>query len=30
VEEIRPSRAVVQSFREEYVEAIERLAASLG
>lgn len=30
VEEIRPSRAVVQSFREEYVEAVERLAASLG
>ena len=30
VEEIRPSRAVVQSFREEYIEAIERLAASLG
>lgn len=30
VEGIRPSRAVVQSFREEYVEAVERLAASLG
>jgi NAD(P)H-dependent flavin oxidoreductase YrpB (nitropropane dioxygenase family) len=30
VEEVRPARAVVQSFREEYVEAVERLAASLG
>jgi NAD(P)H-dependent flavin oxidoreductase YrpB (nitropropane dioxygenase family) len=30
VDEVRPARAVVQSFREEYVEAVERLAASLG
>ena len=30
VEEVRPARAVVQSFREEFVEAVERLAGSLG
>ncbi len=30
VEEVRPARAVVQTFREEFVEAIERLTASLG
>jgi NAD(P)H-dependent flavin oxidoreductase YrpB (nitropropane dioxygenase family) len=30
VEEVRPSRAVVQTFREEFVEAIERLNASLA
>ena len=30
VEEVRPARAVVQAFREEFVEAVERLAGSLG
>lgn len=30
VEEVRPARAVVQSFREEFVEAIEALTGSLG
>ncbi|GGD85932.1 monooxygenase [Tsuneonella deserti] len=30
VEEVRPARAVVQAFREEYVEAIERLNGSLS
>ncbi len=30
VEEIRPARAVVQAFREEFVEAVERLSGSLG
>ncbi|MGN3974382.1 NAD(P)H-dependent flavin oxidoreductase [Tsuneonella sp. SYSU-LHT278] len=30
VEEIRPARAVVQAFREEYIEAVERLSGSLG
>jgi NAD(P)H-dependent flavin oxidoreductase YrpB (nitropropane dioxygenase family) len=30
VEEVRPARAVVQTFREEFVEAVERLAGSLG
>lgn len=28
VEEVRPARAVVQAFREEFVEAAERLAAT--
>lgn len=30
VEEVRPARAVVQAFREEYLEAVERLTGSLG
>lgn len=30
VEEVRPARAVVQAFREEYIEAVERLTGSLG
>jgi NAD(P)H-dependent flavin oxidoreductase YrpB (nitropropane dioxygenase family) len=30
VEEVRPARAVVQAFREEYLEAVERLAGSLA
>lgn len=30
VEEVRPARAVVQSFREEFVEAVERLSGALG
>jgi NAD(P)H-dependent flavin oxidoreductase YrpB (nitropropane dioxygenase family) len=30
VEEVRSARAVVQSFREEYVEAVESLAATLA
>jgi len=30
VEEVRPARAVVQSFREEFVEAVERLNGALG
>ena len=30
VEEVRPARAVVQTFREQYVEAVERLTGSLG
>ena len=30
VEEVRPSRAVVQAFREEFVEAVERLGSSLA
>ena len=30
VEEVRPARAIVQTFREEFVEAVERLAGSLG
>jgi NAD(P)H-dependent flavin oxidoreductase YrpB (nitropropane dioxygenase family) len=30
VEEVRPARAVVQAFREEFVEAVESLTASLG
>jgi NAD(P)H-dependent flavin oxidoreductase YrpB (nitropropane dioxygenase family) len=29
VEDVRPARAVVQSFREEFVEAVEGLAAAL-
>ena len=28
IEEVRPARAVVQTFREEFVEAIERLTAT--
>ena len=28
IEEVRPARAVVQSFREEFVEAVERLTAT--
>lgn len=30
VEEVRPARAVVQAFREEFVEAVERLSGALG
>jgi NAD(P)H-dependent flavin oxidoreductase YrpB (nitropropane dioxygenase family) len=30
VEEVRPARAVVQTFREEFVEAVERLTSALG
>lgn len=30
VEEVRPARAVVQAFREEFVEAVERLTGSLA
>lgn len=30
VEEVRPARAIVQTFREEFVEAVERLTGSLG
>lgn len=30
VEEVRPARAVVHAFREEFVEAVERLAGTLG
>ncbi|ANY18732.1 Nitronate monooxygenase [Tsuneonella dongtanensis] len=30
VEDIRPARAVVQAFREEFVEAVERLSGALG
>ncbi|RZA13552.1 MAG: nitronate monooxygenase, partial [Lysobacteraceae bacterium] len=30
IEEVRPARAVVQAFREEFVEAVEQLTASLG
>ena len=30
IEEVRPARAVVQSFREEFVEAVERLSGALG
>ncbi|MCT2557602.1 nitronate monooxygenase [Tsuneonella sp. YG55] len=30
VEDVRPARAVVQAFREEFVEAAMRLAGSLG
>ncbi|MXO75172.1 nitronate monooxygenase [Altererythrobacter aerius] len=30
VDDVRPARAVVQAFREEYVEAVQRLAGSLG
>ncbi|TCJ41360.1 nitronate monooxygenase family protein [Parafrankia sp. BMG5.11] len=30
VEEVRPARAVVQAFREEFVEAVERLSGSLA
>jgi NAD(P)H-dependent flavin oxidoreductase YrpB (nitropropane dioxygenase family) len=30
IEEVRPARAVVQTFREEFVEAVERLTGSLG
>lgn len=30
IEEVRPARAVVQAFREEFVEAAERLAGSLA
>ncbi len=30
VEEVRPARAVVQDFREDYIAAVERLTGSLG
>lgn len=30
IEEVRPARAVVQAFREEFVEAVERLSGALG
>ncbi|QDM41270.1 nitronate monooxygenase [Altererythrobacter sp. TH136] len=30
VDEVRPARAVVQAFREEFVEAVERLSGSLA
>ena len=30
VEEVRPARAVVQAFREEFVDAVEQLTAALG
>lgn len=30
VEEVRPARAVVQTFREEFVEAVERLTGTLA
>ena len=30
VAQVRPARAVVQAFREEFVEAVERLSGSLG
>lgn len=30
IEEVRPARAVVQAFREEFVEAVERLTGSLA
>lgn len=30
VDEVRPARAVVQAFREEFVEAVERLTGSLA
>jgi hypothetical protein len=30
IEEVRPARAVVQAFREEFVEAVEQLTAALG
>jgi NAD(P)H-dependent flavin oxidoreductase YrpB (nitropropane dioxygenase family) len=30
VEDVRPARAVVQAFREEFAEAVERLAGTLG
>lgn len=30
VEEVRPAKAVVQAFREEFIEAVERLTGSLG
>ncbi len=30
VEEVRPARAIVQEFREDYIEAVERLSGSLG
>jgi NAD(P)H-dependent flavin oxidoreductase YrpB (nitropropane dioxygenase family) len=30
IEEVRPARAVVRAFREEFVEAVEQLTAALG
>ena len=30
IEDVRPAKAVVQAFREEFVEAVEALTASLG